>query len=121
MLTRIFQAQAALNKRLAVPTVRPHDAAERRYWVLNIARAMQQELAELVDCYPWKWWAHYQKENEQNARVEVVDLLHFLVSLCLVLGIKPDELVAAYDAKMAVNTARQDSGYTQKEDDCTHV
>ena len=46
--------------------------------MLNYTRAMQQEMAELIDSVPWKWWAKYQKFDEQNARVEVVDLFHFL-------------------------------------------
>jgi hypothetical protein len=35
---------------------------------------MSQEIAELTDSVPWKWWAKYQKFDPQNARVEVVDL-----------------------------------------------
>ena len=40
---------------------------------------------------PWKWWAKYQKFDEQNAKVEVVDLFHFLVSLAQTLGMTADE------------------------------
>ena len=64
--------------------------------VLNYCRAMSQEIAELTDSVPWKWWAKYQKLDIQNARVEVVDLFHFLISLAQVLGMGADEVFAAY-------------------------
>ena len=50
---------------------------DRSKWILNYIRAMQQELAELTDSVPWKWWAKYQEFDKQNAKVEIVDLFHF--------------------------------------------
>ena len=55
-------------------------------WILNYVRAMQQELAELTDSVPWKWWANYQEFDKQNAKVEIVDLFHFLISMAQVMG-----------------------------------
>ena len=77
--------QDALNKRIGVNLPPPTDE-EKTKWILNYTRAMQQETAELIDSVPWKWWAKYQKFDEQNAKVEVVDLFHFLVSLAQTLG-----------------------------------
>ena len=64
---------------------------------------MSQEIAELTDSVPWKWWAKYQKFDEQNARVEVVDLFHFLISLAQVLGMSADDVFQAYLKKNEVN------------------
>lgn len=120
-LSEIFEMQAALNSRIGVDLENLSDA-QKAEWVLNYTRAMQQELAELVDSVPWKWWAKYQKFDEQNARVEVVDLFHFLVSLAQVLGMSPDDVYDAYVKKNKVNFERQESGYTQKdEDDSRHI
>jgi len=84
MLTEIFRMQAELNQRIGVNTL--HMPEERKpEWVLNYCRAMTQEVAELTDSVPWKWWAKYQKFDKQNARVEVADLFHFLISLAQVL------------------------------------
>ena len=83
---------------------------------------MTQELAELTDSVPWKWWAKYQKFDLQNARVEVVDLFHFLISLAQVLGMDADEVYKIYHKKNEVNLQRQDSGYTEKdESDTRHI
>ena len=83
---------------------------------------MQQEIAELIDSVPWKWWAKYQKFDEQNAKVEVVDLFHFLISIAQVLGMSPDDVHRAYLKKNEVNHQRQDSGYSEKnEADSRHI
>jgi dimeric dUTPase (all-alpha-NTP-PPase superfamily) len=95
---------------------------ERIKWVLNYTRAMQQETAELIDSVPWKWWAKYQKFDEQNARVEVVDLFHFLISIAQTLGMSPEDVYQAYLAKNKVNHQRQDSGYAVKDpNDCSKI
>jgi len=113
--------QKALNERIGVHTDRLTEE-EKAKWLLNYSRAMTQELAELTDSVPWKWWAKYQKFDQQNARVEVVDLFHFLISSAQVLGMTADDLFQAYVKKNEVNFQRQDSGYTAKnEDDSKHI
>ncbi len=113
--------QQALNLRIGVDTSRM-DEAEKTKWILNYCRAMGQELAELTDSVPWKWWAKYQKYDDQNARVEVVDLLHFLISMAQVLGMSADDVFAAYLKKNEVNFRRQDSGYVAKDPtDSNHI
>lgn len=121
MLSEIFRMQAELNQRIGVNTL--HMPEERKpEWVLNYCRAMSQEVAELTDSVPWKWWAKYQKFDKQNARVEVADLFHFLVSLAQVLDMSADDIFEAYRKKNEVNFQRQDSGYTAKDaNDSKHI
>ena len=121
MLAEIFRMQAELNERIGVNTL--HMPEERKpEWVLNYCRAMTQEVAELTDSVPWKWWAKYQKFDKQNARVEVADLFHFLVSLAQVLDMSADDIFEAYRKKNEVNFQRQDSGYTAKDaNDSKHI
>jgi dimeric dUTPase (all-alpha-NTP-PPase superfamily) len=113
-LEQIFEMQAALNKRIGIETV-GMTQEQKIQWVLNYTRALQQESAELVDSVPWKWWAKYQKYDEQNARVEVVDLFHFLISIAQVLGMSAEDVYQAYVAKNKINHQRQDSGYAIKD------
>jgi dimeric dUTPase (all-alpha-NTP-PPase superfamily) len=120
-LEEIFQMQDALNRRIGVNLPPPTDE-EKTKWILNYTRAMQQETAELIDSVPWKWWAKYQKFDEQNAKVEVVDLFHFLVSLAQTLGMTADDVYQAYLKKNAVNHTRQETGYVKKdESDSKHI
>ena len=120
-LDEIFKMQQALNLKIGVDTAHMTDE-QRIQWVLNYCRAMTQEIAELTDSVPWKWWAKYQKFDKQNARVEVVDLLHFLISIAQVLEMTPEDFSEAYAKKHKVNLARQDSGYVTKDaDDSRHI
>lgn len=113
--------QKALNERIGVHTENMTEA-QKTEWILNYCRAMTQEIAELTDSVPWKWWAKYQKFDVQNARVEVVDLFHFLISSAQVLGMSADDVFQAYLKKNAVNFQRQDTGYTAKNaDDSKHI
>ena len=90
-LRELFRMQNALNERIGVQT-NGMSEADKTHWTLNYCRAMTQEIAELTDSVPWKWWAKYQKFDEQNARVEVVDLFHFLISLAQVLGMSAQDV-----------------------------
>ena len=116
-LTEIFELQKSLNARIGVDTDRIQALPEEQVkWLLNYCRAIQQETAELTDSVPWKWWAKYQKIDLENAKIEVVDLLHFLVSAAQVLGMDADEMHRLYTAKHKVNHARQDAGYAKKDE-----
>ena len=90
-LAEIFRMQEALNKRIGV-NLPPESDEEQAKWLLNYSRAMQQEMAELVDSVPWKWWAKYQKFDKQNAKVEIVDMFHFLVSMAQTMGMSADDM-----------------------------
>ncbi len=120
-LDEMFRMQRSLNERIGVRTMGMSQEDQAK-WVLNYCRAMTQEIAELTDSVPWKWWAKYQKFDEQNARVEVVDLFHFLISAAQVLGMSADDVFQAYLKKNAVNFQRQDSGYARKDEgDSRHI
>ena len=120
-LENIFELQEQLNKRIGVDMSEMNDD-ERSKWILNYVRAMQQELAELTDSVPWKWWAKYQEFDKQNAKVEIVDLFHFLISLAQVMGMDAGDIHDAYLKKNKVNHDRQNSGYTKKdEEDSRHI
>lgn len=121
-LSEMFRMQAELNKRIGVADFSAMSEEDQGKWILNYCRAMSQELAELTDSVPWKWWAKYQKFDKQNARVEVVDLFHFLISLAQILGMSADDVHAYYTQKNKVNHQRQESGYTVKdESDNKHI
>ncbi|MFI3291671.1 MAG: dUTPase [Opitutales bacterium] len=120
-LKEIFKEQYELNKRIGIDTQNLTEE-ERIKWVLNYTRALQQECSELIDSVPWKWWAKYQKFDVQNAKVEVVDIMHFLVSIAQVLGMSAEDFFEAYTKKNSVNHNRQDSGYVAKdENDCKNI
>lgn len=116
MLREMFRLQEELNRRIGVRPAAEMTDEERQKWVLNYCRAMSQEIAELTDSIPWKWWAKYQTFDIQNARVEVVDLFHFLISVAQVLGMSADDVFRYYRDKNRVNLRRQENGYATKDE-----
>ncbi len=114
-LSHMFDLQKKLNTRIGVDTDNMSDD-ERVQWILNYTRALSQEVAELVDSVPWKWWAKYQTFDKQNAKVEIVDLFHFLISLAQTAGLSADDVYNLYAKKNKVNHNRQDSGYKEKDE-----
>ena len=120
-MDEIFELQEKLNSRIGV-NMNEMNEDDRVKWILNYIRAMQQELAELTDSVPWKWWAKYQDFDQQNAKVEIVDLFHFLISLAQVMGMSATDVHEAYLKKNKVNHNRQDTGYSKKdESDSRHI
>ena len=116
MLEELWRQQDALNRRIGVNSSQMTEEEQIR-WVLNYCRAVTQEIAELTDSVPWKWWARYQTFDKQNARIEVVDLFHFLISLAQVLGLSAQEVFDLYTQKNKVNHERQDGGYAVKDEE----
>ncbi|MDR0351659.1 MAG: dUTPase [Puniceicoccales bacterium] len=114
-LDHMFEMQTALTGRIGIDSENL-DENGKIEWILNYSRAMQQELSELVDSVPWKWWAKYQVFNEQNARVEIIDLFHFLIAMAQVLGLNSDDIYNIYCKKNKINHQRQDSGYINKDE-----
>lgn len=113
-LEAMFQMQGDLNRRIGVDTEAMPEA-DQPQWVLNYCRALSQETAELVDSVPWKWWAKYQTYDRQNARIEVVDLFHFLISLAQVVGLSAKDVHDLYMKKNKLNFERQETGYKVKD------
>lgn len=114
-LNQMFEMQKKLNKRIGVDTENMNNPLQIK-WTLNYARALSQEIAELTDSVPWKWWAKYQKFDIDNARVEIVDMFHFLISLAQVLGLSADDVYNGYMKKNKVNFDRQENGYAVKDE-----
>ncbi len=80
-------------------------------WLSNYSRAMREEILELDEELLWKWWSK-DEIDIQNIRVELIDILHFLVSAMICSGLTPEKVYDIYSQKHAVNLSRQDSGYS---------
>ena len=81
-------------------------------WLSKYSKAMSEELNELDEELLWKWWSK-DAIDMQNIRVELIDILHFLVSAMICAGLTPEKVFDIYRQKHAVNLNRQDSGYSK--------
>lgn len=95
----------------------PADREKQDEWLRKYALAMTQEIAELVDSTNWKWWrTKVDLYDAQNIKVELVDILHFWVSACQVMGLSAEDVFRMYTQKNQINAARQDRGYVTKDE-----
>jgi NTP pyrophosphatase (non-canonical NTP hydrolase) len=79
-------------------------------WLSNYLKALQDEARELGEEVPWKWWSK-EKLDMEAIRVEIVDILHFWISLALTAGLDAEETLRLYRLKNEINLKRQDAGY----------
>ena len=122
MLEQLFNKQAELNKRTGFDAQSLRDNFDPQYageWLNNYLAAMSNELEELRDCTFWKHWCQEAKDGKrfqlhdvQNARVEVIDLLFFWISLAQCVGLDAQDVMRLYQQKLGVNHTRQDGNYS---------
>ena len=91
---------------------RPLDAnSDVAQWLRNFLKAHDDEARELSEELPWKWWSKDPLDMEA-IRVEVVDMLHFWISLALTSGMDAADVARIYRQKHEINEKRQDQGYS---------
>ena len=124
MLKKLFEWQAELNKRTGFDAKAlrenfdPQLAGE---WINNYLAAMSSEVEELRNCTFWKHWCaealaghRFKLDDLQNARVEVIDMLFFWISLAQCVGLDADDVLRLYQQKLKVNHDRQSDGYAMQ-------
>ncbi len=125
MLEELFQHQAELNRRIGFDPDSLHENLDPKLageWLNNYIMAAASELEELRDCTFWKHWCTEAKEGRrfelhdlQNARVEVIDILFFWISMAQCVGMNAQDVMDLYRQKLAVNHARQDGHYSMQD------
>jgi len=134
-LDEIYNAQIELIKCLKLDAaINDGDRTDPIFgkFIINTIACIHNELEELRDSIYWKHWTNEAKtegmfnsiRNLQNARVEAVDILFFLLEIMIALGLDSNDIHRLYLKKWAVNMARQDNGYSmdgKTEDDNKNV
>jgi dimeric dUTPase (all-alpha-NTP-PPase superfamily) len=110
-LSAIFAMQRQLNDDIRQKRGL-HDIPPEQ-WIQKQTLAMVSELAELLDEVNFKWWKNPKPVDESALKDELVDILHFFVSMCLEAGMSPQEMYDRYMAKNRENFLRQ-LGKSQK-------
>lgn len=95
-IKEMFKLQCQLNEEL-VP-----EWLERQ---LRFENAIIVEVAELIDCLGYKWWKH-QEIDEANARVEIVDIWHFVMSYVLREDVLDPNSLPEYIEKLSIISAQ---------------
>ncbi len=104
-LETIFQMQQSLNQSLR--DQRDLNGIGMEEWIQRETLAMLSELAEVLDEVNFKWWKNKKPVDDTRVKEELVDILHFFVSMCLDAGMDAEELYRMYREKNKVNFERQ--------------
>jgi len=103
-LEQIFKWQTAFDDELIEKRNLNYSMEE---WIQKETLAMMSELAELIDEVNFKWWKNAKPVEPDKVKEELVDILHFFISMCHKTGMDADELYARYMEKNKENFARQ--------------
>ncbi len=104
-LDKIFMMQKAFNDELI--SRRGLDGIAMEQWQQMYTLAMLSEMAELIDEVNFKWWKNPKPVDSDRVKEELVDILHFFVSMCIKAGMDADELYERYMQKNQENFDRQ--------------
>ncbi|MDR2266884.1 MAG: dUTPase [Christensenellaceae bacterium] len=76
-------------------------------WMQKGTLALMSELAELLSETNFKWWKNPKELNYENIKEELIDILHFLTSACMKVGMDSKETYQRYINKNKENFNRQ--------------
>jgi dimeric dUTPase (all-alpha-NTP-PPase superfamily) len=82
----------------------------------RFVHAIKDEVRELEESIAWKWWRKDKKDME-NVRVELIDILHFVMSACMASGMTGEDVANVYYKKRKLNIDRQNPDVGFKADD----
>ncbi len=110
-LEEMLRIQRSLNDQ--IKEKRGLQGVGKAEWLQKYALAMLSETAEMLDEVNFKWWKNPKPVNEKALKEELVDILHFFLSMCLAAGMDAEEIHRLYLEKNRENVARQE-GRSQK-------
>lgn len=112
-LADIFAKQLELNQKINpqfAEDIKDPELRKRLFFQFELA--MRQESAEAIDSLSWKWWKKMD-DNWDNVKIELVDILHFWVSMCMAAGMTAQDVTDLYFKKNELNHQRQEQGYKE--------
>ena len=108
----IFNMQAKLNGYIQssrnLTEMRDFNTAIQKH-----ATALLCELTEVIEETNYKWWKNPKEIDIRRVKEELIDVLHFYISMCLDAGMTSDEMLEIYLSKNRENFDRQ-NGISQK-------
>jgi len=108
----IFSLQKQLDEDIVVRRnlshITPHE------WIQKDVLAMIAELGELLNEVNFKWWKNPKQIDQAAINEELIDVLHFFISMCIRAGMSAEDVYRIYVEKNKENFDRQ-YGRSRKE------
>jgi len=88
---------------------------ERIALTYELLNCIHNEVEEVRDHLPWKSWKRYEgfdyRQSLPEIKMEVIDLLHFVIELAICCDMTTEEISQSYVAKHQENLNRQTRNY----------
>ncbi len=104
-LDELFQLQKELDDEIIAR--RELSGIPMEQWVQKDILAIISELGEVLEEVNFKWWKNPKEIDRTALSEELVDVLHFFLSMCIHAGIDADTLHSIYVEKNKENINRQ--------------
>lgn len=111
-LEEIFALQTALDSDIAAR--RGLNGIPYEEWMQKDILAIISELGELLDEVNFKWWKNAKPLNQAAINEELIDILHFFISMCIRSGMDAEALYRIYTEKNKENFDRQNGKSLKK-------
>ena len=102
-LTTIFKKQKAFDETVQ-QDLNKLDLDQK---ISNKCKAIIHEAVELDRLTNWKWWKDKQYFDIDEATAELIDIMFFVVSTAIDLGMSPQDFFDMYNTKYDINVFRQ--------------
>jgi dimeric dUTPase (all-alpha-NTP-PPase superfamily) len=116
-LDSMFEIQNNLQDRLGTFD-KIKNLSDQQEFINQMILAIHEEATEIIKKTPYKnpqyvkfGWKKTQKMDLAMYKMEIIDLWHFVMNLCLVVGMGPEEFYRVYCDKNKENHDRQDNSY----------
>lgn len=117
-LDEIYAHQLLLQEHLGnIEKINESDSM-KQHFINQMILALHEEAVEIMretayknpDYVPFGWKKGQQFNNEKF-KEEIIDIIHFVINLCIVAEMEPEEIYQRYLNKNKENFKRQDDNY----------
>ena len=109
MESRILQEMLKMQKDLDELVIKRQQIIKPS--ITDKCTAMIHEVCELQKVDNFKWWKKAKPFSRAEAQEELIDILHFWLSVANDIGLDEDKIFEIYKSKNAINKTRQENGY----------
>ena len=118
MLEDIFNHQYELQKNLGTLSKISESPQMRQQYINQMILALHEEAVEIMretayknpDYVPFGWKKN-QSEDTEKFKEEIIDIIHFVMNLCIVSDMTPEEIHSRYLNKNKENHERKENDY----------
>lgn len=117
-LDLIFKHQKELQEKLGTLDKIKQSESMKQQYINQMILALHEEAVEIMRETAYKnpeyvpfGWKKNQKFDKEKFKEEIIDIIHFVMNLCIVSGMEPQEIFDRYLNKNKENHKRQEDGY----------